>query len=492
MITPRNITYRMQVDGLPTFYGAYCLYKEACAEEGRKWNIDTQDQYESFLIKLFVPRLRKHDETPMQDYRREDYLAALEEIAKAGKNGTTQEYEPYEKSTLDKHLHIIKTIVKVASDREYFTNVFTEEALPQHGSTNRIARMRQLWMTPKSLSPRQEQRVIKYILKLVHENSGVGIALLLMYALGLRNEESCGVNFGHIRRMQNYPDCYYLTIPQTTVNHTNKTKLGGKTYNAGRNIPIPSRVIAILLELRSERMHLLQKKGYDPEAIDTLPIVCRKGDPFTRCGADDVTAAATKMFIALGMRDSASRIHQYLQQDLAAVKEDGIHADEFALVEKSPTAYLLRRNFATHLAILMLSQPEIEYIMGHTITDLQTERSHYLDERALYVIKLKLDQRPLLGDICSTPTIPVSYGPTQLFNRYSQELLIPAGASRIHISAVAKEPGDPIHITVTPSAPDHIRAEVYTHRSIFPLSFPSAADVLKAYHEQYTRIEDPE
>ncbi len=34
---------------------------------------------------------------------------------------------------------------------------------------------------------------------------------------------------------------------------------------------------------------------------------------------------------------------------------------------KDPTAYLFRRNFGTHLHILGLSEPEIEYVIAHDI-----------------------------------------------------------------------------------------------------------------------------
>ena len=68
---------------------------------------------------------------------------------------------------------------------------------------------------PKSLTVAQEIAVAKY-LKANLKKEGQIVALYLMYALGLRNAEACGVSFSHIREMEDYPGNYYLLVPQTT------------------------------------------------------------------------------------------------------------------------------------------------------------------------------------------------------------------------------------------------------------------------------------
>jgi integrase len=343
-------------------------------------------------------------------------------------------------------------------------------------------------MIPKSLTPAQEHRVADYILKHVRDKDGVSIALLLMFALGLRNQEACGANFGFIHEMLDYPGSYYLTVPQTTAIGTNETKIGGKSYNSGRNIPLPSDLVSILFELRDKRLLMLRKRGLeDVRTIDDIPVAHRKSDPFARCGADEVTRAAKKMFDELGMRNGIHDLGQYLQQDIASASEEA-DVEEFALIEKEPTGYLLRRNFATHLAILGLADSsQIEYLLGHVVTEAQTERSSYLDERALYAIKLRLDARPLLNPIARAPQIQLKGNTITSINRYSQEVLVPGNASRVYISATAKEPGDSINITVTLPDEAQVYEDIMIRSMPFPLDFPRAADVTKAYHEAYAR-----
>ena len=64
---------------------------------------------------------------------------------------------------------------------------------------------------------------------------------------------------------------------------------------------------------------------------------------------------------------------------------------------KDPTAYLFRRNFGTHLHILGLSEPEIEYVIGHDIDDPYETRNEFVNEEKLFAIKQKMDRRPLVN-----------------------------------------------------------------------------------------------
>ena len=64
---------------------------------------------------------------------------------------------------------------------------------------------------------------------------------------------------------------------------------------------------------------------------------------------------------------------------------------------KDPTAYLFRRNFGTHLHILGLSEPEIEYVIGHDIDDPYETRNEFVNEEKLFSIKQKMDRRPLVN-----------------------------------------------------------------------------------------------
>lgn len=59
-----------------------------------------------------------------------------------------------------------------------------------------------------------------------------------MFALGLRNGETCGANYGDIKPMLLHPECKVLWVFKSTVIGSNIVKSSGKTRNADRIIPI--------------------------------------------------------------------------------------------------------------------------------------------------------------------------------------------------------------------------------------------------------------
>lgn len=67
-------------------------------------------------------------------------------------------------------------------------------------------------------------------------------------------------------------------------------------------------------------------------------------------------------------------------------------------IEKDPTTYLLRRNYATHLDILGFEENEIQYLMGHDIEDDMDKRNFYRNEERLIEIAKKLEMRPLVNE----------------------------------------------------------------------------------------------
>jgi hypothetical protein len=72
------------------------------------------------------------------------------------------------------------------------------------------------------------------------------MGLLLMYSLGLRNAEACAVDYGDIKPMQTHPDCPVIWIYKTTGYDISAGKLGGKTRNADRIIPVPDKVAVLI------------------------------------------------------------------------------------------------------------------------------------------------------------------------------------------------------------------------------------------------------
>lgn len=472
--------------GLLTFWGAYQKYKEACAVIDRQWGESTQEKYQKIVQNRLVPHLPNHDRTAISEFTLETYQAAIAEIAVRGLNDDPLNFVPFDEDTLGQYLHVLKTVVKVAAANEGFDNVF--EVTDPPAQVDRIQRMKELWITPKSFSVQEEWKVIRYILRNIDER-GETVALFLMYCLGLRNEEACAVNFGHIFEMEAYPGNYYITVPQSTHIHRNETKLEVKTYNGYRYIPLPSLAVKVIINLKEKRIQYLEKKN-SSVPIDKMPIAFRGKDQLIRCGADAVTRQAQKMFEELGMRESLRKVAEYLHQDIEVAIEEQADVDEFALIEKQPTAYLLRRNFATAMAIVQLTEAELEYVLGHVIEDPQVKRSDFSDEHELYAIKEKMDQRPIVNDILSHPSEVLDSNSVVKFSAYSQDFVPVYGASKIKGSATAKEPGDSITVTVVQRNGTAISESTTTYGMPFPKKYPRSADVLRAYHEAFTKNSD--
>ncbi len=489
-IKRKDIPSASKAEGILTFQNAYLAYKEECAAFERTWDDGTQVKYDRHVSKLIVPHLRNHDHTPIQDYTLDDFKHVIDELKRVGQRNDPSNYKPYTDSMLGKVRHIMRTVVTVTSDHESFHNVFDDsEDDQQITEAQKIQQMKQLWLIPKSLSVKEEKKVLEHILRNL-EIRGEYIALFLMYTFGLRNEEACGANFGYIKEMTSYPGHYYLEVPQSTVIHSNQAKVEMKTYNAYRRIPIPQHAVEVLFYLREKRILLQQSRGNHGTDIQNTCIAYSGKKPFHRCSAYAVSNQAKKMFEDLGMRGQIAEIKEYLEYEAKAIAEDQFDIDEFALIEKDASAYFLRRHFASTMAILLQmldAEAALTYIIGHVIEDSQMQRSDFLDERELFAIKQLMDQRPLLNKISIPVSLTLKGNSSVQTDGYSQEFIVPAEASRVNLSVTAKEPNDPIDVTVTLSEGTRIHEEVGIHGTSFPHHFPRTTNVLKAYHSAYSK-----
>ncbi len=66
----------------------------------------------------------------------------------------------------------------------------------------------------------------------------------------------------------------------------------------------------------------------------------------------------------------------------------------FDVVEKDVTTYAFRRNYATRCHN-RLSRVQIEYLMGHKLSDIRYQRSDFVDEDFLYEMYNKLRSNPV-------------------------------------------------------------------------------------------------
>lgn len=423
-----NKEIRLNVMGLPTFYGAFDAFKEQCAEYDEHWGEGTLELYESYLCGIIVPNLKDHNERPVHDYKKEEFELLLAEHQLRVK---------CDDETIRKYRGIIRTVITVAAINGLCGDLYGEL---EEVSSSKTPLCRAV--PPRSMSAKQEIMVKRYLQEHLYE-SGEMVGLWLMYLCGLRNGEVCGADFGSIKELKHHRGIYVLELPETVKNGKSTLQIGGKTYSTARHLYLPSEVVQTLWHIRDKRIGQLQAKN--KEIPDKLPIACSKSDPAKRCSATDLTRAARQMFIAVGMRsDEMNDLAKTLWMDQERAKHQ-INANEYMLIEKEPTAYLLRRHFATMLEILNLTESEKQYLMGHRIEDPAAQRSDFLDEELMWTMIEKLMRRPLLGS--AQEEITVNGSLSGIF-RDRQTILIPAGAGRLSVNIATLEPDTPIQIRI--------------------------------------------
>lgn len=244
----------------------------------------------------------------------------------------------------------------------------------------------------KSLTVKEEKKAFHILLADPMTDKGEYLGLAIMFFTACRNNEACGLNYGDILEMINYPGCYYVQITKSVEYRTNTLKSGGKTQNAFRRLPL----VSVFKEYLEQRIQFLNSKVQFPlkengniyQTVYDLPIACR-GDRYgTRCNSDDLTIAG-KVFLRNEVGIKKSRIAG-IMVNMAEDKDT-----EYDLGEKDVTTYLLRRNMATHLYTLGFTVLESQYFMGHKMEGTPLKRSDFGDETFLYEMWVKIQNHPL-------------------------------------------------------------------------------------------------
>lgn len=138
------------------------------------------------------------------------------------------------------------------------------------------------------------------------------------------------------------------------------------------------------------------------------------------------------------------------------------------LKEKEPTAYLLRRNFATHMSILGLTNAEMQYLMGHNVEDAYESRNEFVDSERIFIMHRKLSNRPLLN--------------TRTSNDNTDRICIHKQSTvRIHASAL--EPSDAVSIRIEAKDPEMVQTKCF--ESVHPGVYARTVNNLEQYSAGY-------
>lgn len=418
--------------GRLTFYGAYEKFRNELSHR-LGWGAETQREYDSSYRNILVPNIPNHDKKPLDSLTREDFEKALESIRRKGYGRTADDYKD---GTLEKFEYLMRVVVEIGAERYECEDCFADD--------NRGKRVKRQSEDSKRIIPRsmtaQQERLAAQVLLTDPMQSGQQMGLAAMLYLGTRNAEACGLDFGDIKPMRDHPEHLVAWIYKTTKNHSNDSQSSGKTSNADRVVPVPQ-VLAELILQRKKQLQLLLGEGVD---VDALPLVCKGNDYFTRCSADDLTAAARGLFRQIGISYGQIR---HAREEMERERERGDTNED---LKKDVTAYFLRRVFATSLSIVGLTESEISYVIGHHIDDPMESRNAFLAGDRLFEIAEKMVRRPIVNKPCDTNEAQLlKLGQSEIIEGSGNlKFHIPKGADGVSIMVAAKEPKDTVTLSV--------------------------------------------
>lgn len=428
----------------------------------KNWNAETRKKHEREYNNIIIPALKNHNDKSIREYTKEDYEETIETIKENGyeKEGVRRRYS---ESSINNFQNLIYYVVFQSAVYGLCENVLwgTKFVLSIPDEESEIE---ERVLLKKSLSVEQEKRFGKEVMTDPAEDGAV-IALLLMWALGLRNGEACGLNYEDIKPIEGHPECLVAWVYKSTKINSDELQSGGKTYNTGRIVPVPDKVVTFLDKRKRLLQKVIESQSRTDINVGTLPICCNgcidfdTEDYLKRCKAGDVTNIAHEIFERAGI---TSKQLAYLDAELS----EGNTAK--LLKEKEPTAYLLRRNYATQMCILGLSTSEMQYLIGHDVEDAYESRNEYVDSERIYAMYTKLQQRALLN------------GRKDEHNK-TEICISNKGTAKIHISA--KEPTDSIKVNIVDSGVSRIK----WFEETVPISSERSVNILDTYYERYNQ-----
>lgn len=367
------------------FIGATIKYFEKINEQ---WNESTKNTY----FNIYQNKIFKIIDTnkPVAEYD-DDYLLAVI-------NNIIAKYNPQGDSISTVYRHLL------VDPCMYYFNEYNPKHNPFWGTSYRTNYKENdesinNHLIKKSFTEDENKRAFNHLITKYNSSNGEDVGLAIMYLIGARINEVCGANFGDVHEMQDYPGVFYITIGYATTRlHSNKLKVGGKTINSPRRLPLTPAAVAFINARRkyvedNVTFPITNEYGEVINSINDMPISCRKNSFASRSKSDDLTVYGRMFFKdALKIRESD-------------ISDLSLEVESVDIEEADATTYLFRRNFATHLYICGLDKTERKYYMGHSLEDSFTIRKDFNNEDLLYNMYVKLLKYELLNNstISKTP-----------------------------------------------------------------------------------------
>lgn len=378
--------YNEKVNGKYTFVGVMRAYID---DVTKRWNPNTQQKYFKEYNELLFPRLDNNK--AIDEYTKDEFMTIVDDMCKEFKRTSKIMVIPSRK---EHYRRLISVVTEVSAEKLNYIDQFAKNkpTNPKLESEEEISKRHA--KARRSLTVTEELEIYERIIENKAKEPGEKIGLAIMYSIGLRNEEACGLNYGDIITMERPKKFDAACVVSSTKGGSDERQAGGKTLNAPRIIPLPD-ALAELLRQRREYLEKLYSQGMlscvgvncKYKKIDELPIACKGNDYGSRCCSNDLTKAAKSFFDEIKLNeDLMKEIEEEISQRWVGDFD-----------EKDPTAYLLRRNFGGHLVKLGFNDEEIHYLMGHKNEGTGDIKSRYTNPDTLYKIYEKLSLHPIVG-----------------------------------------------------------------------------------------------
>lgn len=416
----------------------------------RYWNSETKNTYIRDYNLRLLPRLDMWK--GLDEYVEQDFDELIDEI---------EEKYQYSESTKAHYRHLIYVVCKAGYTHGHCEDILWGTRYGIAEQEDETAKGERLVRLKKSFTPKEDIQVSQQLFRKPDTRHGEDVGLLLMYCCAFRNNEACGLNYGHLQEMREHSNCYTLLLYQTTKVRSRDVKKGGKTKNANRILPVMDCLRDYLLKRKAfiqqkiEENNMVDEDGNQLE-VNKLPIVCRGQDFCVRCNSEDLTRQGRKLFKKIGIQNQdLVNIEQHLAESRRL--SDDVQA-------KDATTYLFRRNAGTMLHMLGLSLSQIQYYMGQDVEEMTETRNGYTNEHKLFEMKQVLEAHPI-NHLEEVDIQPVEIGLEepiyQSAGKPIHKYRLPMDGKRVQMCISAKEMLDKItlHMKSTTGQPIHVEIQ---------------------------------
>ena len=482
-------------NGEPTFAGLLQRYfvesdsRNRNIGISRNWNEKTAERCSYDYERRILPALHSFcgRDTPAHELTGELFELVLQKLA---------DERNYSDGTLGHYRHLILLVYQAGVEHDHFPDtLFWEDLFDAEIATDEEKeawRVNTMTRLRKSFSPAEEQKIVNWFLGLCPETAtGEELGLLLMFTMGLRNNEACGANFSSVRCLDYHTDTAVFDMLQSTRLNSSELKIGGKTSNAPRTLLMMEPVYDFIQRRKAYLTQLVDTGELslpeNTESVDDLPLVCRKLSFTQRASSNELAGGGKTLFNQIGIdKSELSALYQILCAS---------EVQRMQIEEKEPTTYLFRRNCATHLYQLGFAPSEIQYWMGHEIEDPFTKRSFFADPDQIYALKEKWSRHPVLA-LLNRQKDPAEGKrdmlPARIEDTERVKLNVAPGRDRtIFVRVDIPEPRSELALSVCCDSPDMVASsQLVPRKAEYPRSAAIAEAVQRVYRNTGEKVSE--